>query len=199
MIKACTTLLDIDFSRVHQLSDEEIYVGFVTRQKWRTLVSEGDIGSNVANKFYDGVRSFYEAATKYKIPLRDDLLVHARFVNFNNRENARFSDVEFFLDHYKSALQLTELQRNYIFDEFVEYQLLDEKDIPQTVWDSARDYLEPEDELEEKQTFVRMDVIWAFLGVLKTHGCCKLRFPNLSKIAHLVLVLPHSNTGEEGT
>ena len=108
VIKACTTLLDIDFTRVNQLSDEEIFVGFVTGQKLRTLVSEGDIGSNVANKFYDGVRSFYEAATKYIasiFPLRDDLLVHARFVNFNNRENARFSDVKFFLDHYKSALQ----------------------------------------------------------------------------------------------
>ena len=42
-----------------------------------------------------------------------------------------------------------------------------------------------------------MDVIWAFLGVLKNHDGCKLRFPNLSKIARLVLVLPHSNAGEE--
>ena len=32
---------------------------------------------------------------------------------------------------------------------------------------------------------------------MKTPDGCKLRFPNLSKVARLILVLPHSNAGEE--
>ena len=42
-----------------------------------------------------------------------------------------------------------------------------------------------------------MDVIWAFLGSMKTSNGCSLRFPNLSRVARLIWVLPHSNTGEE--
>ena len=41
------------------------------------------------------------------------------------------------------------------------------------------------------------DVIWAFLSTKKTGDGCKLKFSNLSKVAKLVLTLPHSNAGEE--
>ena len=53
------------------------------------------------------------------------------------------------------------------------------------------------DDLEGKQVFIRMDVIWAFLSSMKTSNGCSLRFPNLSRVARLIWVLPHSNAGEE--
>jgi hypothetical protein len=41
-----------------------------------------------------------------------------------------------------------------------------------------------------------MDVIWGYLSSLKlSSGCCK--FGKLSKVAKTVLILPHSNAGEE--
>ena len=42
-----------------------------------------------------------------------------------------------------------------------------------------------------------MDVILGFISLMKTPDGCKLRFPHLSRIARLILLLPHSNTGEE--
>ena len=42
-----------------------------------------------------------------------------------------------------------------------------------------------------------MDIIWAYLSRRKSPDGCSLRFPNLAKIAQLILVLPHSNAGEE--
>ena len=43
---------------------------------------------------------------------------------------------------------------------------------------------------------VRPDAIWNFLASKKSANGCRPRFPNLAKVAKLVLVLPHSNAGE---
>ena len=48
-----------------------------------------------------------------------------------------------------------------------------------------------------KEAFPRIDVIWAFLTKMKSADGCRQRFANLARIAQLVLVLPHSNAGEE--
>lgn len=42
-----------------------------------------------------------------------------------------------------------------------------------------------------------MDVVWGFLSTMKTGDGCILKFPHLSRLAKLVLTLPHSNAGEE--
>ena len=50
---------------------------------------------------------YYEAATKYifdKFPLNDDTLKHAQFVEFHDRMNAQFTDVEYFADRYSTVL-----------------------------------------------------------------------------------------------
>ena len=195
VIKASTSLSEVDFTLGNQLSNDCIFIGFVTRQKLKTLVNEGDITPHASNKFLQGVRSFYEAAVEYikaKFPLNDDVLLHARVVNFEKREASQFSDIEYFIERYSSVLGFSSSEQNAVFDEFVEYVLLEERDIPQSVWESAKESLE-----DEKQTFVRMDVIWAFLSSMKTPDGCNLRFPNLSKVARLILLLPHSNAGEE--
>lgn len=79
-------------------------------------------------------------------------------------------------------------------DEFVNYQLLETDDIPPEVWKTAKER-KPED--EEMPSFVKMDVIWAYLGKKKSSDGCGLRFANLAKVAEIVLVIPHSNAGEE--
>jgi len=70
----------------NQLSEDCIFVGFVTSQKLRAL-ENGDVSSQACRKFLQGVRSFYEAAVGYikvQFPLEDDVLRHARVVNFEN-------------------------------------------------------------------------------------------------------------------
>ena len=144
-------------------------------------------------KFYKGVRKFYERTIDYiqaKFPLSDDLLMHARFVNFGERENCEFADadVEYFIAHYQNILSFDDVDIDGIFDEFVEYQLLEESDIPQHVWQSAT---KSEGDESEESTFIRMDVVWAFLSNASTGDGCRLKFARLSKVARLVLVLPH--------
>ena len=195
VIKASTSLSEVDLAVGNQLPEDDIFVEFVTRQKLKALVNEGDVSSRLSSKFLQGVRSFYEAAVGAKFLLKDDILLHARVKNFEKCENRKFSSVEYFLECYSSVLAFSDSEKKDAFDEIVDYQLSVEENIPQSVWESAKESLE--DNLERKQVFIQMNVIWAFLSLMMTSDHCSLRFPNLSRVARLILVLPHSNAGEE--
>ena len=69
----------------------------------RALVNEGDVNSRGSSKFLQSVHSFYEAAVGYiiaKFPLKDDILLNARVINFKKCENDKFISVESFLERY---------------------------------------------------------------------------------------------------
>ena len=66
-----------------------------------------------------------------------------------------------------------------------------ELDIPEYVWEEAQ----VQDNDSDNSNY-RMDVIWQYLST-KRGGDGSLTFPRLSKIAKLVLVIPHSNADEE--
>jgi hypothetical protein len=86
------------------------------------------------SSFYEAVRQFYEVATAEslaKLPLEDELLLHARFVDFFQREVSFFQDVEYFIKKYPELLPFstaTELQK--IQEEFVDYQMMAKLEIP---------------------------------------------------------------------
>ena len=84
---------------------------------------------------------------------------------------------------FSSHSELTQLA-----EEFVDYQLLREEDIPQRVWDKAK--------VEDGDKHYRMDVLWHYFSTLKS-GDGRQRFKRLSNIAMLVLTIPHSNADEE--
>ena len=66
-------------------------------------MNEGDITNLQITKFYEGVRAFYVRALEYvldKLPLEDDLFINAKIVNFGLRNNALFSQVEYFVQRY---------------------------------------------------------------------------------------------------
>ena len=81
----------------------------------------------------------------------------------------------------------TPMQQNKLCDEFLDFQLLDESDIPTCVWENSK----------SENSYHRMDVIWAFLTSMKSSVTGMPRFPTLGKVAQLVLILPHSNADAE--
>ena len=189
-IDTASSLFDIDHNS-EQLSDSDIFVGFTTKQKLLSMESNGDCSPIQRKKFYYGVRSFYTSAISYikqKFPFQDELLKHARFVNFENRTVCSFADVEYFVQRYLTVPALS----TDLYDEFVSYQLLKKEDIPSLVWESA--LVTPE---SDALPYTRIDTIWGHLAALKTGDGCNLKFPQLSLIAKLVLTIPHSNAGEE--
>ena len=96
--------------------------------------------------------------------------------NFLNMHACRYSH----LLPFSSSLEQIRLG-----EEFIQYQLLSKEDIPKEVWDAAC-----------AERFYRMDIVWHHLANLKG-GDDRLTFPWLSKVAKLVLTLPHSNSGKE--
>ena len=127
---------------------------------------------------------------------QDDALVHARFVDFFQRANASLEDVEFILKNYRTVLPTTSRETHLLQEEFVEYQLLSNEDIPKKVWDEAQRKLSNEENEEKSSSSFRMDVIWGYLSSLKL-GNGRHNFSGIKDVAKTVLILPHSNAGEE--
>ena len=82
-------------------------------------------------------------------------------------------------------------EQELLMEEFLDFQLLGDKDIPQDVWDKATVVEE-----EDGQRYHRLDVLWYHLLSMRGPDNA-LRFPWLSKISRLVLTVPHPNTQEE--
>ena len=78
---------------------------------------------------------------------------------------------------------------NQLEEEFLQYQLFDEKNIPHDTWQSA---LVSQKEVEH----YRSDILWAYLMTAK-YPDGSLMFANLAKVVCIVLTLPHSNAEEE--
>ena len=86
------------------------------------------------------------------------------------------------------AYSATDLQQ--LETEFLEYQLMDQVDIPEHIWESAL-------VVDGDTQYHRMDMIWSYLQMKKNHSDGALMFQKLSAVALLVLMLPHSNAEEE--
>ena len=79
---------------------------------------------------------------------------------------------------------------NALSQQFFNYQMLSDHDIPNSVCQNACNYY------DEKNKFYRVDILWGYIGEMK--DCIgKYQFDLLFKVTKLVLVLPHSNASEK--
>ena len=77
-------------------------------------------------------------------------------------------------------------------EEFVDYQTLPDREIRDDVW--------KEGSIKDGSTctiYFRPDILWAFLSTMKCSITDQLQFKHSSRVAILVLTLPHSNADEE--
>ena len=93
-IKAAKTVDKGNFEgESQQLKDSELFISFATKQALVRLFNDGDIhvDEKKQDQFYQAVREFYQQAALEaisKLPLQNDTLIHARFVDFFQKENA---------------------------------------------------------------------------------------------------------------
>ena len=79
---------------------------------------------------------------------------------------------------------------NLLSEEFLDYQQLNDHDIPDSVWQNACTMD------DDRNKHYRVDILWGYISQMK--GCIgKHRLDILFKAVKLVLVLPHSNATEE--
>ena len=72
-------------------------------------------------------------------------------------------------------------------EEFNEYQLLRDSDIPDHVMESCK----------TDQGDLKLDWLWSFIGQMNDHAQNALLFPRLWKVVRLILTIPHSNAEKE--
>jgi hypothetical protein len=178
----------------NQLPDSGVHIGFSTRSLLLKHLNNGDISDSNVKQFYKAVREFYMMKTECAIsnlPLSDEVLPNASFTTFDGRENVLLSQVQFFVKRYTTHLPFQKpSEMDLLKEEFISYQLLEKSSIPAEVWKSA-----VINEGSEQHQH-RMDIIWNYLSTARNNSG-NLMFSRLSKVALLVLVIPHSNAEEE--
>jgi hypothetical protein len=100
-LEACLkdTTGDLMYVLENQRSDKDLFVGITTRMQLNKCLADGDISGQQAKKFYTAVRQFYIAAAKYmlkNLPLGDETLKNAQFVNWEKRVSGSFEQVAYF-------------------------------------------------------------------------------------------------------
>ena len=178
---------DLDVSLENQKDDMSLGIGPLTRNTLKRLLEEGEIDQTEVDQFFDAVRAFFVKAYEYCVqwlPLDDLFMKHCIFVDFKRRSEVSFAHIEQTITHFKrihETLMSDPSILNAVEDEFIDYQAMNENDIPQTIWEAA-----VVGDIRDNQH--RMDIIWGYL---------KPKFPAHTEIALSVLVIPHSNAGEE--
>ena len=91
-------LCQLDYTSI---IDNGLFVGMTTKTRLCQLFDDGNISEAQRNTFYKSVRAFYVRAMEYatsNLPLNDELLKNARFLDFHRRESASISQVEYFVN-----------------------------------------------------------------------------------------------------
>jgi hypothetical protein len=187
IIAACKAdVCVVDYSI--QVENEKLTVGFITQQRIHRLLEDGSISDREVLIFYCAVRKFYECTVEYLkkwFPLKEPLLKHTSWINFDNRHNVSFNSVDFFLSTYPTILG--SINKDKLYEQFIAYQMLNEKDIPSYIKESARFDEQPK----------KIDIFWGYLKDILVPGTNTYQYDLLFQVAELVMTIPHSNAVEE--
>nr|XP_043872485.1 uncharacterized protein LOC122761339 isoform X2 [Solea senegalensis] len=167
---------------LNQLPGEKLDVGFTTRATLNRLLEAGDLTPQEVQQFQQASLAFLVRAVEYainKLPLKEALLQHAKFVDVQQRAECGVEDALYFVDRFHELLPFHgPREHNKVSEEFLEYQLMD---IPMP---------------QDPSTF-DVEEFWGRMSSTKNKVTGLSQFARLSKIAELVLVLPHSSADAE--
>ncbi|KAK0152710.1 Protein FAM200B [Merluccius polli] len=178
------TLFEVHETNSAMRGRKKLNVGFTTRATLNRLLEAGDVTSQKAKEFQQAAPAFLVKAVEYaiaKLPLTDPLLKHARFVDVQLRAECAVEDALYFVDRqgFQGLLPyLDPKEQDQISEEFMDYQLMDIA-------------------IPEDPTSFDAEEFWGKMSSTKNKVTGLNQFGKLSKIATLVLVLPHSNADAE--
>lgn len=160
------------------------------------LLNQGEISETAYTRFLTAAREYFKAAFQYvlsKFLINDELLKHARWINVQKRSQVKWKNVEYFLSRFQSALNTVNIDEMY--DKFCDYRSLTDEDIGVIAGNEANvvDGLVNDQEIFHH----RVDILWWYLSQMVIPESSAIRCCHLQKVAELVIVLPHSNAGEE--
>ncbi|XP_058876373.1 uncharacterized protein LOC117432754 [Acipenser ruthenus] len=178
-----------------RLDDHKLNVGWTTRTTLNRLHEAGEISQYQVDNFHKAVRAFFVAAVDYafkKLPFKEPVLEHSQFIDFQQKMDCDVNDALYFVYRFSHLLPYGDpKEQDKLSEEFLDYQLMEEKDIPRSIWEQAVS------RVSEQEVYHRMDKVWAHMATIKSPVTGMPKLPMLSKVAQLILTLPHSNADAE--
>ncbi|XP_076867954.1 uncharacterized protein LOC143518920 isoform X2 [Brachyhypopomus gauderio] len=112
-----------------QLSGQKLNVGFTTRTTLNRLLEAGDVTPQQGESFHQAVLAFLTGAVEYamaKLPLKESLLKHARFVDVQQRADCEVNDAAYFVERFPKLLPFeAPEEQDKLAEEFQDYQLME--------------------------------------------------------------------------
>ena len=184
--------LDDETKYVHQA---DIFLGFSTKNLLKKKFNDGDIPQMQYDKFMNAVVAFFRESLRYillKMDMTETFWQHAKWIDFFDRQNARWSDVEYFTNRFTAVLQFDDQEIERLFEEFIEFKSLSDDELPSNALNDATISTYDDGSVE-----YRMDTIWYYLQEMRSVVGNEYRFRLLFRCALMVLLTPHSNAGIE--
>ncbi|KAK6481138.1 hypothetical protein HHUSO_G17313 [Huso huso] len=179
----------------NQVADHKLNVGWTTRTTLNRLHEAGEISQYQVDNFHKAVRAFFVAAVDYafkKLPFKEPVLERSQFIDFQQKMDCDVNDALYFVYRFSHLLPYGDpKEQDKLSDEFLDYQLMEEKDIPRSIWEQAVS------RVSEQEVYHRMDKVWAHMATIKSPVTGMPKLPMLSKVEQLILTLPHSNADAE--
>ena len=113
---------------------EELLIGICAKNFLNKLLEDGEVSALDKQKVFAGVRAFYSEAFSYgveKLPINDSVLKHSIFADISKRESVSIDDVLLFVE--KFHLDFNPEIINLLSEQFLDYQLLNDHDIPDSI------------------------------------------------------------------
>ena len=67
----------------------------------------------------------------------------AQWIDFDSRQNAKWSHVQYFVEKYKGVLQYDDYEMDKLFEEFIDFKSLSDSELPSGAWevdDGSKEY-----------------------------------------------------------
>ena len=106
-------------------------------------------------------------------------------IDFDSRQNAKWSHVEYSVEKYKGVLQY-DYEMDKLFEEFINFKSLSDSELSSGAW-----------EVDDGSKEYRIHTLWYHIQQLRSLAGNDQRFKLLFKIAKVILITPHSNAGTE--
>ena len=180
----------------HFIPALSIHLGATTKFSLQKLLSEGDIVEAEYAKIFTAAQRYFKEGLKYilqKFPIGEEVFQNAKCFDVQRRSDAKWESIEFFVAKFNSIFASIDMDR--LYDEFCDYKTLTDEEIGRHAWDEAKVI---DGSVGDQELFhYRADTLWWHIGHMVVPDSSCQRFSHLLKVAELVLILPHSNAGEE--
>ena len=104
------------------------------------LLNEGDITQDQYSTFHKGAQCYLRDALAYiqeEFPITNEVICNSVWIDVVKRHGSNWNNVEYFLEKFSRVSFMEEVDRDELFEEFIDYQSLTDNDVSPIAWKDA--------------------------------------------------------------